>query len=169
MIAIPTLSFMPISESGVDTDMEKLNSKSLMIGDWVSVKSCSKPNFYKVSKLDPNRESSVYPIHVERPAEGLSYTFLDEDEIEPIPLTAEILEKNGFVDCHTIGEKFELRIHLDKDNYQVVSYYFGLAALSIKTEYSYSLSPTIDRLRIKYVHELQHALKLCKINKEVVL
>lgn len=84
--------------------------------------------------------------------------------IEPIPLTAEILEKNGFVNCHTIGEKFELRFYLDKNKYQVISYYLSTIELSIKTDYSYSLSPTIYLLRIKYVHELQHALRLCGLN-----
>lgn len=121
--------------------------KDLMLYDWVQVP--SELNRFKQIKSTFDMDEAVL--------------------YQPIPLTAEILEKNGFVDCHTISEKFELRIHLDKDNYQVVSYYFGLTALSIKTEYSYYLSPTIDRLKIKYVHELQHALKSCNIDKEIVL
>ena len=137
-----------------------MERENLMIGDWVSVKSCAKPNFYKISKLDPNMESSVYPIHVERPAEGLSYTFLDEDDIEPIPLTKEILENNGF--RRAISDCFEMALFTEKNKDFFIKYF----AVS-KTLYVNDLWFRVHN--IHYVHELQHALRLCKIEKEIIL
>lgn len=78
------------------------------------------------------------------------------DEILPIPLTPEILEKNGFkkanyievvggLDTYYLGEEIgSFRIHRLQEDY----YQFGLA-------------------KIKYVHQLQHALRLCGIDKEI--
>lgn len=132
-----------------------MKAKELMIGDWVSVKSCPKPNFYKISKLDPNMESSVYPIHVERHAEGLSYTFLDKDEIEPIQLTAEILKKNGF------EEYVYASLHtFYYDKKYIISYFDNLG---------FSIDINHHNMKIHYVHELQHALRLCNIDKEIEL
>lgn len=77
------------------------------------------------------------------------------DNLEPIPLTPEILEKNEFrkqnnssgvirLDTYWLGEEIGFRLHsLGTDYYQ-----FGLA-------------------KIRYVHELQHALRLCGIDKEI--
>lgn len=135
-----------------------MKTKELMIGDWVSVKSCAKPNFYKISQLDPNMESSVYPIHVERHAEGLSYTFLDEDEIEPIPLTEEILKKNEFSNngmvcyilCITGYNYCEIEINLNNNTLRINRKGFSAE-------------------NIRFVHELQHVLRLCKIDKEIKL
>jgi hypothetical protein len=82
----------------------------------------------------------------------------DVKNFTPIPLTAEILVKNGFIkesyievvgglDTYYLGEEIgSFRIHrLQKGYYQ-----FGLA-------------------KINFVHQLQHALRLCGIEKEIIL
>lgn len=79
--------------------------------------------------------------------------------IEPIPLTQEILEKNDFlVDSNGIFYlKENLKFGLKKDiDY---GYWFINRADNYK-EYIC----TCD-----FIHELQHLLKLCKIEKEIVL
>lgn len=78
----------------------------------------------------------------------------------PIPLTSEILEKNGF-ELHK-GER-------------------GSYGVPISSYYIYKNSPRIycdgspfafwhdEEVPIKYVHELQHLLKICHIKKEIKL
>jgi hypothetical protein len=74
---------------------------------------------------------------------------------EPIPLTTEILEKNGFYNSVLIDDyKIADGVHYNIDSKQIL---FGF-------EYG-----TVLEIDCCYVHELQHALKLCKIKKEIVL
>ena len=69
--------------------------------------------------------------------------------IEPIPLTAEILEKNGFVQD---GESWWY-----KDFRIVLSSSKGVSLVCGR------------QIKFCYVHELQHALRLCGIDKEIIL
>ena len=76
------------------------------------------------------------------------------DNIDPIPLTPEILEYNGFNTCEFYSELIidERRIMCDCHN------------ISILHGDHVDLDTPIE-----YVHELQHALKLCRIEKEIEL
>ena len=79
------------------------------------------------------------------------------DILSPIPLSAEILEKNGFeyindeYGCWLLG-KIELR---EREPYN------GLFEVEINI--------AKETIYIHYLHELQHALKLCKSQKKIVL
>lgn len=78
--------------------------------------------------------------------------------IEPIPLTAEILKKNGFEYFHK--------------NYSSLSYDhpFKLKMTNWPDENGLGGLWTIcDIVEIRFVHQLQHALRLCEIEKEIVL
>lgn len=105
----------------------------LMLGDWVFVG--NKP--YKVASLscmeNPELESDKYIFHCLK------------DEIAPIPLTPEILEKNGW-------------FPLDEYRYE------GDIALAKGRDYFRLKNTTIC---INSVHELQHALRLFSINKKI--
>ena len=84
------------------------------------------------------------------------------DDIQPIPLTPEILEKNGFVK----SERFEVwKIISDKYELRITPWRFAVIFLdedgSDKEEFSAPLP--------KYVHELQHALRLYGIEKEIII
>ena len=87
--------------------------------------------------------------------------FYYEESFEPIPLTPEILEKNGFkrIKRPVFADAFVISESMYWCNYALFSCddgnYFGDTARIIC--YCYS------------VHELQHALKLCGIDKEIVL
>ena len=87
----------------------------------------------------------------------------DEDEnncgvwaehLEPIPITPEILEKNGFIN----GE-FYAESHIE--DWQIMSDGSHLAARSER-------GWCID-IPCRYVHELQHCLKMTGIEKEIIL
>lgn len=70
--------------------------------------------------------------------------FLDMDEIEPIPLTVEILAKNRWFEI--FKDKYEGHISLAKED---------TTCFRIKN----------TNLCLRFVHELQHALRLYKLNE----
>ena len=87
------------------------------------------------------------------------YVDCEVSEIEPIPLTAEILEKNGFKlnpqGSYSIGR--HVSIDLIRD---------GRYFADMNTDND---APSFLRQCGKYVHELQHALRLCGIEKEIII
>lgn len=102
----------------------------LMIGDWVTM--------------------NGNPVRITRLTE-----FGEYQNIAPIPLTAEILEKNGFEKIGT--------------SYQYIArpgLYIRLIGISSK---HLSLQIASRYIGLEYVHELQHALRLCGIDKVIVL
>ena len=87
--------------------------------------------------------------------------------IEAIPLTAEILEKNGFpLDVeetnHPLYKGTEIKeyiISMPPNGYKEHLIWNG----------EYYIMFDSPKVRIDYVHQLQHALRLCGIDKEIVL
>ena len=125
-----------------------MKANELMIGDWVLDKAVSdKP----VQVLQIN-DKYVHYKH------GTDYMSAGVELLEPIPLTPEILEKNGFhkewdediilMVCDTIIVEIGDRYKLYKDG---------------KMYLRRVLSP------LYYVHQLQHALRLCGIDKTIEL
>ena len=113
-----------------------------MVGDWVCVIS-AEPNTYR------------RPFYQIVTAEKMIMIRNRRMVVEPIPLTPEILEKNGFED--TIGGAFWISTSCNllwKD---------GKLQNFCREEDDEVYIPC------EYVHELQHALRLCKVDKEIVL
>ena len=78
-------------------------------------------------------------------------------EIEPIPLTAEILEKNGFKRCN---QEFALKTWTnDTVDFILVEV--------MEEEHTWRVENTLASLC--HVHEFQHMLRLCGIDKEVIV
>ena len=95
------------------------------------------------------------------------------EHINPIPLTAEILEKNGFendfyedvsvADYHSIRvEGYSLRGKVDGWDDFLISSCNGTT--NVVTDFHGEFRGEID-----YVHTFQHALKLCGIDLEIKL
>ncbi len=90
--------------------------------------------------------------------------------IDPIPLTPEILEKNGFV---LEGYKYVQKY----DHYVCVWVIFATSDERhsvihhsvIHIDDDRERIPTTYHNTINYAHELQHVLKLCKIEKTIEL
>lgn len=88
------------------------------------------------------------------------------DFLRPMPLTPEILEKNGFrivfdgelhVSYFQDIESFHTEVKVDKIGiYQKLSMFDGLGN-------------GVTIIECKYVHQLQHAFSICKINKQISL
>lgn len=94
--------------------------------------------------------------------------WLRESEIIPLPFTSEILEKNGF--------PFN-RDETDSTIQNVYSHYTEFFNFPLGSGF-YIEYDTVDNvfwitdhvfIRFRYVHEFQHILKLCGIDKEIVL
>ena len=120
-----------------------MKANELMIGDWVMNTHNRKPE--QVCEI---RERMVM----------LDYNDLyDYDEIDPIPLTDAILKSNGFEYHHK--------------NFAALSYVhpFQLKMVEWPDENGIGLWMIGGLFKIRYVHELQHAMKLCEIDKEIKL
>lgn len=95
--------------------------------------------------------------------------------LEPIPLTAEILEKNGFEELMNESDVSAARFGRTPKPTGVWQYGFGQfdsVAYVPKRNFlriKFMEGCTADVADIKYVHELQHALRLLKVNKEIEL
>ena len=132
-----------------------MTTKDLMIGDWVQNPLGWKAQVQSIRYVNTIKDEWEWLVKI-----GINNeTFQDHlslTEIEPIPLTPEILEKNGF-SCRGVwclpGEDLGLR--QDGDSWGLLSYYAEYDALAF--------------CHIKYIHQLQHALRLCEIEKEIKL
>lgn len=90
-------------------------------------------------------------------------------QLQPIPLTTEILKKNGFVSMENnsgyvvvIGTiRIELRKGWPDENMAI---WLNWDENNDGIYYADLILPYPE-----FVHELQHALQLCKINKEIEL
>lgn len=87
--------------------------------------------------------------------------------LQPIPLTPKILEKNGFVKYNEVSDTPPY----DKDEEGNMYYsYKGEHKFwgwwQPNNVYLIPVNAMVD-LEIKFVHQLQHAMRLCGINKEI--
>ena len=126
-----------------------------MIGDWVlTLESTHKEKVYaQIWAIEEGQTS----ILVKK--DNCNW-FVDIEWIEPIPLTPEILEKNGFRKLETYGTEKWLCDNLRLNVYSSDGTW-RFCADTNRNENSV--------IYIRFVHELQHALRLCQIEKEIEL
>lgn len=98
-----------------------MKANKLMIGDWVN----SPNGYFRIKLIDSEWSKDM------------------EERITPIPLTPEILEKNGW-----------WQDEIDGTYHNTMNVYGRKAPFSI-----------FDGVAINYVHDLQHALRLCGLNE----
>lgn len=137
-----------------------MKATELMIGDWVEL--CQRGEYYQITEIG---EDFVML--------GQSHE-CRESEIDPIPLTAEILEKNGFEPYKDWFLGYGYRLRAEEGTDKILYIYplrggNGESLIDIKyaplNNYTFLSLTTFDR----YVHTLQHALRLCGIDKEIEL
>lgn len=91
-------------------------------------------------------------------------------DLDPIPITPEILEKNGFTYCKSDGG-FYLHTTMSYGDWEVEVVLFN-ATDEYRNNQLHISSPddsyiAIHLMECNHVHELQHALRLCGIKKEI--
>ncbi len=131
----------------------RLQASDLMAGDWVDVRCDAAPNTPHIERITPAH-------------------FLRDEIWLPIPLTKEILEKIGFVNDYYEEVCVADYGYIKHDGYTltykneevdaIITWCNG--CVSITTEHGDDVQITI-----KYLHELQHAFKLCRIDKKIEL
>ena len=143
-----------------------MDIKTLMIGDWVYNK-----HHGKNIRLTPY--DFFTHTHNEFGEQGLAPyakpTF--GSDLEPIPLTPEILEKNGFSHNEIWHNSFiDIEIcHID------IQFGYGgkVDNIRIRENRKGSVIPSeqnnIYLAHIEYVHQLQHAMRICGIEKEIII
>ena len=138
-----------------------MKANELMIGDWVCVNGLNA----QVFELAYNQTEKELTTGILDTQGEVYYCYEGYDHVEPIPLTTEILENNGF----DISDGEVMRYNFEEDGQ---SYHFSLRQMYNQKDnkpngysfYAFNVLTIID-----YVHELQHALKLCGIEKEIQL
>ena len=126
----------------------KLNKEDLMIGDWVMIKD--------------------YPMVSESKRMTENHFVRSLCEFEAIPINNDFLLKNGFVFLPTEKNKNKGSFYLKVENCLLI-YTTEYNVIQI---YKYLIDRyeiNCEQFPIEYVHELQHILKLGKINIEIKL
>ena len=141
-----------------------MEAKELMIGDWVMVAECVADAHFRDY---PDKIESIRDGLVGLESDGLETII---ERIAPIPLTPEILKKNGFGyvrnDVNPYDDEVLSHFYLGEEGYcanmdiHIGTYNKGVFWFS---------SPLGSLNCIHYIHELQHALRLCNIEKEIEL
>ena len=144
--------------------MTEIKISDLSIGDWVRVDDFDKVLIKRVSAIDGTRNQ----IGIIKNNRSGIYWYYD-DEFEPIPLTPEILAKNGFDapkakvwnDSWYWSNRKDVALELRES--------FGLWYMEIVTKEQRSGLQSNRKLGIglKYVHQLQNALRLAGVGKEI--
>ena len=133
-----------------------MKANELMIGDWV---------YALHEPKTPARVDAIYSFG------GISYIMPDETSgisnvVNPIPLTPEILEKNGFEKytdtLYGLVEHFTVEIRLWDDILIRIGERYDS---TFRVGYNWF----VNGLIISDVHQLQHCLKMVGIEKEIEL
>ena len=146
-----------------------MEASELMIGDLVRVNKdvCfKKGTIVRVHAIDGDRNfpekrmiGCVTCVPIDDPdgfSGGVWTAYLD-----PIPLTADILKNNGFDEEHNVGYVYE-----DGEGNEVV---VDLWNKNIRVLYERNVIINRHEFWDLAVHKLQHVLKLCEIEKGIIV
>lgn len=134
---------------------KELEIKDVMVGDWVDVRNDAAPNTPHLERITPSH-------------------FLRDEHWYGVELVPEILEKNEFNilrDAYGMSDPFwsysNRSVLVDvtiirTNNVKVIDWF------NVKISTRNDIKQ-ISFCGVKYVHQLQHALRLCGIEKEIVL
>lgn len=141
-----------------------MDAKDLMIGDLVI------HGFGGIGKItEIDSKTVVIKDDGFDTGDGMNEVSFALNELTPIPLTAEILEKNGFVKYNEVSDTPPY--DQDEEGNMYYSYkgeqkFWGW--WQPNNVYFIPVNAMLD-LEIKYVHQLQHALRLCGIDKVITI
>ena len=120
-----------------------MKATGLMIGDWVLINNTP----HKIQAIDSidaeiQADDEVYYVGEDR--------YHSEDKIEGVPLTPEILEKNGWKETEYWHEY--------NDGNTIIQY-------SLSNIWGIINGIEIEHFKCEYVHQLQHLLRLCGLDE----
>lgn len=136
-----------------------MEAKDLMIGDYVKYQGHN----YIIEEI--STKGWVHLIHLETKTRINMTSDYIIDLLEPVPLTKEILEKNGFTQCVTapceyykapIYDMFDILFHVSEDAYEDT---WHVEIFTDNDDNNFVL------FNLCYVHEFQHTLRLHELNE----
>ena len=142
-----------------------MKSNELMIGDWVKFRD------------EPLKVQHIYNNGYDDVVAEITEESINEYDVceeirdvslvncSPIPVTPEILEKNGFEMFKYDGWVHYYRIFGNSAIPFVLHSMIGGEMLSQEVDIFSTSTDTNCGIEINYVHELQHALRLCGLNE----
>lgn len=144
-----------------------MKPEELSIGDWVNVL-----NYHWDGRPYTGQVNGIAKKHGTYYLQFGSALSAEIDRCEPIPITKEILEKNGF----EVKEEGESYIeYVSGDEHSIITFVFF-------DEYVHGVDTVLDcelgfvgglnrihHCHVRYVHQLQHAFRLCGISKIIDL
>lgn len=153
--------------------MEKINISALSIGDWVQA--------VQLVGVD-NKERLTPPMRIVSLGEGAGgwvNLMIDPeqgdpfeyspDEIRGVPITPEILEKNGFVDNgvgqHYLkcGDGVTVRVGISP------LFHYGCWLVATDKEADGTVNTICVIFNAKHIHQLQRAMQLSNVVKDIEL
>ena len=124
-------------------DAVKIRCRDLMVGDWITNRNGFPMQITNV------REDYAYATFEGN--EGDPWEFDDkDDQPQPVPLTPEILKKNGWEETEYWHEY--------KDGNTIIQY-------SLSNIWGIINEIEIEHFKCEYVHQLQHLLRLCGLDE----
>jgi hypothetical protein len=126
-----------------------MKASELMLSDYLSYKG----RVIKVASITKKKVG----YHIKDNENRMHYARLCD--CEPISVTTEILEKNGWASMKNGSGDFILTKPMVGNDVTITKIINGYVMVH----------GAFNGLRIRYIHELQHALRLCKIEKEIIL
>lgn len=142
-----------------------MKAEELMIGDWVIVHRIECvgdggqfQEWKQIGYITRINEDTVYVMFDKQKED---WEEIDVKDIHPIPLTPEILEKNGF----EVDEKNE---NMLKWRWSVIDDCISYDKSTGMVRIFYPSGLVFVKI-LEFVHELQHALRLCGITKNIIL
>ena len=132
-----------------------MRADELMIGDWVLLAGVP-VKIWSINLYEGDDPMGGHHYVISAPQ--LAYTNSWVDILNPIPLTAEILEKHAEKGPDGIGYTFG---RSNENSLNILTDSRGEFRI-MEGDWEYY------GLRLTYVHELQHALRLCGIEKEII-
>ena len=146
----------------------------LMVGDLVSITTYPGTRYEEtdIETVTMVNECGAITLF-DGSGDGLYNESMEEVRIEPIPLTPEIMKKNGFeeIDLTKIGGEFYDAFYILRGKRAGIEHaIFQLSRMRGNSKRWQVATGSRDVvIVINYVHELQHALKLCGIDKQITL
>lgn len=138
-----------------------MRPEDLMVGDWFRFR-------YTI-----DGKEIVKTFRISRIVDDIGHVWGDgfgcmckPERLEPVPLTPEILEKNGFTE---LRNDFTFLEFSDDNVYMSYSYRDKIGTCYLIVRRFVPFRDVEIEGKVIYAHELQHALKDCKIAKEIVL
>lgn len=154
-----------------------LRSVDLMVGDLLTLKDCVGDSGFPILKVNGILPDTLF-VQIDY---SDANDEVDYEDIIGIPLTPEILEKNGFkiIQTERVGPAFGPCAELRNERFYVKVFFNGNGTISTEIGNQVSLknengladmrSFTCDWVNDMCIHQLQRALRLCGIEKEIVI